>query len=38
MNVHKWYIGCLAKKEPPPPPSWGGSRLGKRSINALFTS
>lgn len=43
MNVHKWYIGCLAKKEPPPspPPVLGGiaswKTLYKRSFYFLIT-
>ena len=43
MNVHKWYIGCLAKKEPlpPPPPRLGGiaswKTLYKRSFYFLVT-
>lgn len=36
MNVHKWYIGCLAKKEPPPPPSnpprLGGDRVLENAL------
>ena len=35
MNVHKWYIGCLAKKEPPPPPPppcLGGDRVLENAL------
>ena len=31
MNVHKWYIGCLAKKEPPPP-RLGGDRVLENAL------